>query len=161
MVAQPGVTPIAGPAVMIAAAHPTEVSSPRSTTLESLAQSKILVAVAEKKGDVAALRSASAALFENSNVSGDSTVVAGHSFAPISGLGRFTGRAIASVMAKLTKKEPNQISVGDKVLNVINNTGYMGTVKKLFADGTALVTYGFFSGLGDSFAPVSHLVKQG
>jgi len=66
--------------------------------------------------------------------------------------------ALEMSMSKQTEKGENQISVGDKVLNVINGVGYLGKVKKLFADGTALVSYGF--GWNDTFAPVSRLAKE-
>jgi hypothetical protein len=53
------------------------------------------------------------------------------------------------------------LRVGDKVLNPVNGIGYTGKVKRLYADGTVLVSYGWTTSLGDSFAPASHLIKQG
>ena len=68
------------------------------------------------------------------------------SFTPVSGLVKQVPRV-------------GEMSVGDKVLNVINGVRYIGTVKALFADGTALVGYGSMF-IRDSFTPVSGLVKM-
>jgi len=56
-------------------------------------------------------------------------------------------------------KATNQISVGDTVFDVKNSPEYLGTVKKLFDDGTALVNYGWMS-FGERLLSTSNLVKQ-
>ena len=50
--------------------------------------------------------------------------------------------------------------VGDKAIYSGSDYVYSVTIKKLYADGTVLVSYGWLSGLVDRYLPASILVKQ-
>lgn len=61
---------------------------------------------------------------------------------------------------RLLSAREDQIRAGDKVVFNSNGSRYAVTVKKLYADGTALVSHGWFPDFKDQYLPVSILTKQ-
>lgn len=85
----------------------------------------------------------------------DGTALVGYGF----GSGLADNYVLTSILNKEVPKI-NKWEDGDKAVYSDSKYRYSVTVKKLYSDGTALVSYGRGSGLVDSYLPVSILIAE-